>query len=348
MTVTIAGSGLAELTCAWLLASRGHRVRLRPRPSYGPRPLLLGEDTLALLRALWGVASPADGHRLTHRHVRWAPGPPDPPLAHPAVVLDGALLCRRLLDRLCAHHPDAARPERAPAEPDPEPDLEPDLEPDPAGPPHWTVTAEPPTGHPGEHWTAGRRHLLAGEAPLAPGQDATTARLDRTDLAWLHLTPLGNGRALLQAMVPGPVARPAELLGRLLATSELAPRLLHAPETAVALPAAPRLHLLPATAPSTCTPGTLLVGAGAIRYDPLSGTGTAQALRTAILAAALIGSAAAATPPDLLCAYYAARLRTAFQEHLATCARLYPQAFPDPSWQHELNACGWPGTPLTG
>lgn len=268
-----------------------------------------------------------------HRHVRWAPGPADPPLAHPAVVLDGALLCRRLLDRLCAHHPDTARTEP---------------EPDPAGSPHWTVTADPPTGHPGEHWTAGRRHLLAGEAPLAPGQDDTTARLDRTDLAWLHLTPLGNGRALLQAMVPGPAARPAELLGRLLATSELAPRLSHPPGNAVALPAAPRLHLLPATAPSPCTPGTLLVGAGAIRYDPLSGTGTAQALRTAILAAALIGSAAADTPADLLCAYYAARLRTAFQEHLTTCARLYPQAFPDPSWQHELNACEWPAAPVTG
>jgi hypothetical protein len=90
------------------------------------------------------------------------------------------------------------------------------------------------------------------------------------------------------------------------------------------------------------------VGAGAIRYDPLSGTGTAQALRTAVLAAAIIGSASAGTPPGPLCAHYNARLRTAFHEHLATCARLYPQAFQDPSWQHELNACGWRGAPPPG
>ncbi|MFJ7591361.1 hypothetical protein ACIQZO_29120 [Streptomyces sp. NPDC097617] len=329
VAIAIAGSGLAELTCAWLLASRGHRVRLRPRPAHGPRPLLLGEDTLTLMRSLWGTGPSGENHRLTHRHVRWAPGPPDPPLAQPATVVDGALLCWQLLDRLARHHPHTVGPDG--------PDT-----------PHWTVTADPPPGHAGEHWTAGRRHLLAGEAPLAPGQDDTTARLDRTDLAWLHLTPLGNGRALLQAIVPGPVARPTHLLGRLFTASALAPRLLHPPETAVALPAAPRLHPFPAAAPAARTPGTLLVGAGAIRYDPLSGTGTAQALRTAILAAAVIGSAAAGTDPGPLCAHYTTRLRTAFHEHLATCARLYPQAFPDPSWQHELNACGWRGALLPG
>ncbi|MFE1290266.1 hypothetical protein [Streptomyces sp. NPDC058751] len=322
-TVAIAGSGLAELTCAWLLASRGHRVRIRPRPSYGARPLLLGEETLALLHALWGAGPPADSHRLTHRHVCWAPGPPDPPLSQPATVVDGALLCCRLLDRLAAHHPETVR-----------------TGPDSSGAPHWTVTADPPAGHPGEHRTAGRRHLLAGEAPLAAGQNDTTARLDRTDLGWLHLTPLGNGRALLQAMVPGPVGRPADLLGRLLAASALAHCLRRPPDTVLALPAAPRLHPVPATAPTAGTPGVLLVGAGAIRYDPLSGTGTAQALRTAVLAAAVIDSAAAGTPADRLCAHYAARLRTAFRDHLATCARLYPQAFPAATaWQHELDAC---------
>ncbi|MCX4717590.1 NAD(P)/FAD-dependent oxidoreductase [Streptomyces virginiae] len=321
--VEIAGSGLAELTCAWLLAARGHRVRLRSRPDEGRRTLLLGASTQALLRSLWGIAEPAEldlgTHALTHRRARWGATTAAPRRVQPAVVVDGARLAARLRDRLAAHHPDTVAEE-------------------PGGgrPPRWTVTA---ASHPDDHWTAGRRRLLAGEAALAPGQDDTTARLDCTDLAWLHLTPLGDGNALLQAMIPGPAAHPENLLGRLLAASDLAPRLLCAPTAAVSLSAAPRLHRVPATAPTADTPGRLLVGAGAIRYDPLSGTGTAQALRTAVLATAVIHAEATGTSPQALCAHYAARLRTAFRAHLDTCARLYPQAFPSPAWHHEIDAC---------
>ncbi|MFC9735832.1 NAD(P)/FAD-dependent oxidoreductase [Streptomyces roseolus] len=310
--VEVAGSGLAELTCAWLLLARGHRVRLRSSgPAAGPRPLLLNEPTLNLLHSLWGLTPPADCHHLTHRQVRWGPGagPTGRRLPQPALVVDGARLAEHLLGRLAARYPDAFS--------------------EPSGPPRWTVTAAGPPGH----WTAGRRHLLAGEAPLAPGADETTARLVCTELAWLHLTPLGGGRALLQAMIPGPATRPTELLERLLAGSALAPALRHAPETAVALPAAPRLH------PAPVVPGRILVGAGAIRYDPLSGTGTAQALRTAILAAASLHAMARGAPHGPVSTHYTTRLRTAFHAHLATCARLYPQAFTSPAWRHEADAC---------
>ncbi|MFC9504145.1 hypothetical protein [Streptomyces sp. NPDC057002] len=346
-TVAIAGSGLAELTCAWLLAARGHRVRLRPRPAGGPRPLLLGDDTLALIHALWGTAvvdgPTADSHRLTHRHARWTPDrDSDPPLPQPAAVVDGARLAQRLLARLTDRYPDAVSRETDPAErPDRQarPDARlPGVHPD-AHVPHWTVTAVPPDRDAG-YRTAGRRHLLAGEAPCAAGQDDTTARLERTDDAWLHLTPLGDGNALLQAMVPGPVEHPRRHLGHLLAHSPLAARLAQPPATAVALPAAPHLHRAPATPPTGRTPGLILVGAGAIRYDPLGGTGTAQAMRTAVLATAVIDSAAAGTPADRLCAHYSARLRAAFRDHLTTCARLYRQAFPSPAWRYEVDACG--------
>ncbi len=325
VVATVAGSGLAELTCARLLLARGHRVRLRPRPPGGPRLLLLGHDTLALLNSLWeigpGESPTADSHRLTHRHTHWEAGSAaDPPLHRPAAVMDGARLAERLLDRLTARYPDAVTSD-GPADP---------------APAHWTVTAAPQ----GAYWTAGRRHVLAGEAPCAHADDHTTARLERTDDAWLHLMPLGDGTALLQAMVPGPVEHPARYLGRLLTRSPLAERLAAPPATAVAVPAAPRLNRTPATPPTAGAPGALLVGAGAIRYDPLSGTGTAQALRTAVLAAAVIDSAAAGTPADRLCAHYTARLHTAFRDHLATCARLYAQAFPAPAWRHEIDASG--------
>ncbi|MGW6979080.1 hypothetical protein ACWGE1_06465 [Streptomyces sp. NPDC054932] len=310
--VEIDGSGLAELTCARLLLARGHRVRLRsPGPAAGPRPLLLNEPTLDLLHSLWGREPLADCHRLTHRQVCWGPGASGQRLPQAATVVDGARLAECLLTRLVARHPDVLTGAGTP------------------GPPQWTVTAAGSSGH----RTAGRRHLLAGEAPLAAGTDETTARLVCTERAWLHLTPLGGGRALLQAMIPGPAARPTELLERLLADSALAPTLRHAPRTAVALPAGPRLH------PTPVVPGRILVGAGAIRYDPLSGTGTAQALRTAILAAATLHALLTGAPQEPLRTHYTTRLRRAFHAHLATCAQLYPQAFTSPSWQYEINAC---------
>ncbi|MFC5662644.1 hypothetical protein ACFP3U_06555 [Kitasatospora misakiensis] len=321
--VTVAGSGLAELTCARLLAGHGHLVRLAPAaPDAGPRPLLLTAPTLDLLRSLWGDGLVDDAPRLTHRRVRWGAHAPAARFAQPAWVVDGAVLARRMRARLG---------------PLPGPD----------GPTRWTVTAraeaEPvdavqPAG-PVQLPQAGRRHLLAGTTALRPGEDAATAVLDTTELGWLQLTPLGAGDCLVQAMVPGPARDPAALLGRIIADSPLGAALRRPPRSAASVAAAPRLHPAPALAPTERQPhGRLTVGAGAIRFDPLSGTGTAQALRTAILASAVVDAETAGIPAPPLCAHYTRRLRAAYAEHLRSCAALYGTAFTGPAWQDELDA----------
>jgi len=115
--------------------------------------------------------------------------------------------------------------------------------------------------------------------------------------AWTFLAPIGPRRALVQAMVPGPVHDPVRLLGRLLHETGLDAQLAGAPATATVVPAAPRLLAPP------CGPGWFAVGAAAVQFDPLSGSGTAQAVRTAILAAAAIEAierpcgSASTTPP---------------------------------------------------
>ncbi|MGR4878469.1 hypothetical protein ACIPUC_03405 [Streptomyces sp. LARHCF249] len=312
--VAVAGSGLAELTCARLLAGRGHRFRLPPEPAApaGPRPLLLNKPTLDLLDSLWGAGLLDGTWELGHRHVAWGSRPVER-FPQPARVVDGTVLAARMRERLGPGHPDGEEPS-------------------------WTVTTAAPDA---AHRQCGRRELLAGTARLRPGGDERTARLATTALGWVHLTPLGAGACLAQAMVPGPAADPAALLARLLDQAGLLPVLLRPPRTAVAVPAAPRLHRAPALPPAPGgTGGSLTVGAGALRCDPLSGTGTAQALRTGILAAAVIDAAAAGTPAAALCAHYAARLHTAFQEHLRSCAQLYSAAFPDPAWQDELAVPG--------
>ncbi|MFJ5774400.1 hypothetical protein [Streptomyces sp. NPDC093094] len=319
-TVTVAGSGLAELTCARLLTGRGHHVRLGgPKagtaPATGPRPLLLTGPALELLDSLWGEGLLDGTWELDGREVAWGDTAPAR-FPQPARVVDGALLAARIRERLG------------------------DLGPGHGGP-GWTVTAEAPGTAQRHH---GRRMLLAGTAPLAAGGDERTARLATAGLGWVHLTPLGAGRCLAQAMVPGPASAPASLLARLLDESGLGSVLDRPPRTAVSLPAAPRLHAAPALPPSDGAGGVLTVGAGALRCDPLSGTGTAQALRTGILAAAVIDAAATGTPADALCAHYTGRLRHAFLDHLRSCARLYEAAFPAAAWQDELAAAVSRGT----
>ncbi|MBT2412048.1 hypothetical protein J7I94_15970 [Streptomyces sp. ISL-12] len=322
--VAIAGSGLAELTCAWLLAGRGHRVRpAADAPAAGARPLLLTGPTLELLGSLWGDGLLHGTWRLDHRQVRWGTGERPTRFAQPARVVDGAVLAARMRERLAT----ALGPS--------------------AGTARWVVTARSPDG-PGSRLTAGRRHLLAGTAPLRSGTDERTALLDTTALGWLQLTPLGAGRCLVQAMVPGPAEDPTALLTRLLAASGLGRVLRHAPRAAAAVPAAPRLHHTPALSPGDLTPaGRITVGAGAIRFDPLSGTGTAQALRTAVLAAAVIDADAGGAPVAPLCRHLTDRLRAAFAEHLATCAALYGSALTSVAWQDELDAARL-GSPAPG
>ncbi|MFJ7158158.1 hypothetical protein ACIQUQ_24925 [Streptomyces sp. NPDC101118] len=354
--VVIAGSGLAELTCARLLAGRGHRVRVAcPAPAAGPRPLLLNGPALDLLDSLWGGGLLDEAWELREREVAWGGAAPAR-FAQPARVVDGGLLAARMRERLgslglgpgcgcgwgcgwgpgasgCGSGPGCGRG---------------------GGSGHgggcgrgcgdsgWRVTAR---GAGAAHQQHGRRVLLAGTAPLAAGADERTARLATAGLGWVHLTPLGAGRCLAQAMVPGPAAGPAELLARLLRESGLDSVLAHPPRTAVAVPAAPRLHRSPAAPPGERAGGVLTVGAGALRCDPLSGTGTAQALRTGILAAAVIDAAAGGAPADALCAHYTARLRRAFREHLGTCARLYAAAFPGAEWRDEFAAPAMPPAP---
>jgi hypothetical protein len=312
--VTITGCGLAELTCAWLLAGRGHRVRQEAdAPAAGARPLLLTGPTLDLLRSLWGDGLLGGAHLLRHRMVSWGPGEPSTRFAQPARVVDGAVLADRMRERLAQAVTVSTDPAR------------------------WVVTARAPDD-PGGQRQLGRRRLLAGTALLRPGVDERTALLGTTALGWLQLTPLGRGDCLVQAMVPGPAEDAAGLLARLLAESELGCVLRRAPDTAVAVPAAPRLHRTPASPPGEPSPtGRLTVGAGAIRYDPLSGTGTAQALRTAVLAAAVIDAEAVGTPATALCAHYTVRLHTAFVQHLRACSELYGTAFTSALWADELD-----------
>ncbi|WP_462187640.1 MULTISPECIES: hypothetical protein [unclassified Frankia] len=338
--VVVAGAGLAGLTCAYLLAAQGRPVRVtgwqpdaRERaPDTGgarPRWLVLNELTVAVLRDVWdgGAGLFEDAWPIRHRHVRWGGSATTRRLEQPSLAVDGSVLVRRLGARLAEAHPDLVR-------------FTPDgLASPPAA---WLVTAAaPPPGRPARPVELGRRNMISAEVRLAPAEPTATSRLVAAGSAWVFLAPIGERQALVQAMVPGPVARPVPLLHRLLAETALGARLTALPETVVVVPAAPRFLQPP------CGPGWFAVGGTAARFDPLSGSGVVHAVCTAILAAAAIEAIDRGADERDVRAHVTARVLTAFFEHVRTCLGLYTSALdtsdPDTSalaataWRDEID-----------
>ncbi|ONH56187.1 hypothetical protein CcI49_27360 [Frankia sp. CcI49] len=321
----VTGAGLAGLTCAYLLAGQGRRVLVtgwRPgdperasgtsqapgETSPPARWLVLNELTIDLLREVWdGGSGLFDGAwPVRCRYVRWGGSGTDQPLEQRSLAVDGAQLAQRLGRRLAETHPDlvrltAAGPAPSAAE--------------------WLIAAGHPSAGPAGSRPVhiGRRHMISAEVELVAGESAAS-HLVATGPAWIFLAPVGPRRALVQAMVPGPVADPVPLLRRLLDGTELGRRLVAPPEAAVVVPAAPRLRQPP------CGPGWIAVGGHAARFDPLSGSGTAQAVRTAVLAAAAIDAVDRGADELDVRAHVTDRVLTAFTEHVRTCLGLYTSA----------------------
>lgn len=346
----VTGAGLAGLTCAYLLAGQGRRVLVTgwqpgdpervsgtsrvsctsQAPGEAGPPahwLVLNELTTALLREVWdGGNGLFDGAwPIRRRHVRWGGSSTDQPLEQPSLAVDGTQLAQRLGMRLTEVYPDLVRLTAAGSAP---PVAE------------WLVAAGHPTAGPagGRPIDIGRRNMISAEVRLAAAEPAGTSQLVTTGPAWIFLAPIGQRRALVQAMVPGPVADPVPLLRRLLAGTELGRRLAAPPAAAVVVPAAPRFLQPP------CGPGWFAVGGCAARFDPLSGSGTAQAVRTAVLAAAAIDAVDRGADERDVRAHVTDRVLTAFAEHVRTCLGLYTSALAggrtglDPAaWQDEID-----------
>jgi hypothetical protein len=85
-----------------------------------------------------------------------------------------------------------------------------------------------------------------------------------------------------------------------------------------------------------CAPGWLACGTAALSFDPLCGDGTGNAVREAILVAAVIRAATAGEDVDRLLAHYRARLIAGFARHLAMCRGFYLSGNCGPWWEREL------------
>jgi hypothetical protein len=163
----------------------------------------------------------------------------------------------------------------------------------------------------------GSRQAFA--APVECNSSGTSACwVESLELGWLFLIP-----GWLIA-----VGAPAEAL---LAQSRLVAKEIHAaPGEATAFPAFPRV------ADPLCAPGILTCGAAAMAFDPICGDGTGNAIREAILAAAVVRAAARGEDPAALLVHYQTRLLAGFQRHLQMTLEFYRAANAGPWWDEEI------------
>ncbi|HKR21998.1 MAG TPA: hypothetical protein VJS17_05345 [Pyrinomonadaceae bacterium] len=180
----------------------------------------------------------------------------------------------------------------------------------------------------------GQRYAISFDVTLRDDVDCTTSFIEATPRGWLFLAPLGQGRAVLQAVVPDEPRNFIATTRTLLASTKEIKRnveefkLAHRP---FAIDCAPeklsRMH----------GANWLATGTAACSYDPLCGDGTGYAIRAAILAAAVLEGIDRGTTREGLLTYYKLRISYAFYTHLRSCVSLYSTASYADIWRGELD-----------
>ncbi|MDQ4098529.1 MAG: hypothetical protein M3144_11770 [Actinomycetota bacterium] len=307
--VSVRGAGIGSLTAASVLSSRGWHVEVRDVPRRPPPALVLNEITRALLGDVFGPDLLIGGHALGDRRVRWGPASTEVCVPTASVAIEGGVLLDRLRRRVTVGEGT-----------------------EPAHPADWVIDGTGRSGAgPRQRRAFGRRSVIQAEVSLAEKTPSRSSWVETVDDGWVHVAPVAASRAVVQAMVPVAPADPASTLEGMAAATKNISRQIGGWRGNVSLfPAAPTLAV------PLCGPGWLAVADAAVSIDPLSGSGTAWAVRGGILAAAVIDAVRSGQPEDECLRHYADRLHHALADHVARCLDLYRAAFSTLDWREEL------------
>lgn len=298
-SVIIQGDGIAARCCERLFAATPEWQICRDA---APRPrlpaIMVSESTQRMFADVFGEPDLFCGMPpITKRKVAWGDGAPLQVLPHSAVVADESLLLARLGS--CAI--DAAHPASD----------------------AWTIAAAKPLPPEAQERHFGSRVAHAVPLQLRPNADPQACLIESLSQGWLFLVPQLNASAWLLS-----VGGDAEaLLGesRFVAREVLR---LNGPGA--------RFASHPRVAWPLCGDRWLACGTGALAFDPLCGDGCGNAIREAILAAAVVRAAHEGSDPDLLARHYRTRLLAGFQRHLEACAQFYQNGGHSPWWANQL------------
>ena len=177
---------------------------------------------------------------------------------------------------------------------------------------------------PSDLQTFGSRFARARSVELVDAAEPEACWVESLESGWLFLITTAPGAAWLLAVG----GSHDELLGE----SRLV-----APQIARCGPAGPEFPASPRILTPLCGPGWLACGSAAMGFDPICGDGTANAVREAILASAVIRGSDQRGDPAML-DHYEARLTAGFRRHLELCLRYYETGGAGAWWQAEAAA----------
>ncbi len=291
---------MSATTAGWLLAGDGFDLERDGEGRRSSLPVVMLSDTaLALMRDLFGRPELLAGRpRIERRIVAW--GGADPvSLPHGAITLSGAEL-------LAALPPSEMMTGAFGEAPD------------------FIIHGAPPfPGRAARRF--GSREAEAAAVDLVPGADRRAAHVEATPLGWLFLIPQGGEEAWLLGV--------GGALEDLLAASRLVAGQIGAIE-----PVAARFETAPRMLETLAGEDWLACGTGAIAFDPICGDGTAQALREAILAAAVLAGLRDGGDRAALLGHYEAMLIAAMRRHLQVSLPFYQRGGQSPWWQAQVDA----------
>lgn len=297
--VLIRGDGVAALCCARLLKKARFRVTLERPPRARVPAVMLSDRAVALMRDVFGEPSLfAAADRIDRREVTWGRAAEPVTVPHFAVVVSESAL----LDSLAQ-----------------------EFEPDDAVSPEFVIHASKPLPPIAEEHRFGTRRAVAAEVALKDRADSSACRIESLDDGWLFLIP--NAAESTWLLAVGGAIEP--MLAR---SRTIAPRIELLDSRSAEFPACA------AVAAPLCGDGWLACGTAALAFDPICGDGTAQAVREAVLASAVIRALADYGDAASLFAHYQTRLTAAMARHLALCADFYRKGGTGPWWQAELDA----------
>ena len=180
-----------------------------------------------------------------------------------------------------------------------------------AGDVDWTVITSQPLPEKSIEHHFGSRMARAQGVLLADASD--TCWIESLDDGWLFLIPNSEKTGWLLSI--GAVDLTQSRL--------IAPQVADVRGAALQFPSHPRIMQ------PLCGERWIACGSAAMAFDPLCGDGTANAVREAILAAAVIRAGSDALP------HYEARLTAGFQRHLSLCMNFYQSGGTGEWWRSE-------------
>lgn len=303
--VRIEGSGVAAAALAVLLARRGFGVAHDLVVATGERIVAIPEDTVDLLRALFGfnLRQRIAARAVTGRRVAWEEAA-FTDVESPGLVCDVGDVVRCLRETLPAATEGVASHEaewRVVA--------------------HGRSTAEPALA-------AGRRVAAVGAIASLPAFDMSKTLIAAVHDGWLFACPHPASGVALTWVTP-----PEHVEDSTVATAVDA---LWPGHGALVRVSAHRVPTAPCFDAQCAAPGRLLVGDTVLAIDPLRGDGVGFALRGALLAQSVLTAIAQGGDAARYLAHYRARLARAFRRHVEECIAHYARASNANVWQAEI------------